>query len=109
MIDENGQRALKMLGAHNQQPVQALGPSGPNEPFCDSVRLQDLNRRTYDSGALRLEHGIEAVRELAIVITNQKANRLCSVAERPYDLPRMLGGPLGVRMGSCIPPGTRAG
>jgi hypothetical protein len=51
MIDENGQRALKMLGAHNQQPVQALGPSRPNEPFRDSVRLRDLNWRTDDSGA----------------------------------------------------------
>jgi hypothetical protein len=70
MIDVNGQRALEMLRARNQQPVQTFGPSGPNEPFRDSVRLWGLNRRPYDSGALRLEHGIEAVRELPITIAN---------------------------------------
>ena len=63
MIDINGQRALEMLGAHNQQPVQALGTNGPNKAFRNSVRLRRFNRRPYDSGALRLDHRIEAVRK----------------------------------------------
>jgi hypothetical protein len=88
-----------MLGAHNQQPVQALGPDGPNKAFCDPVRLWDLNRRLYDSGALGLEHSIETVRKLAIVVANQKTNRVRSVAERPRYARRLLRDPLGVGMG----------
>src|SRR5262245_53423666 len=98
MIDENRQGALEMLGTYNQQPVQALGPSGPDEPFRNSVRLRKVDRCPYDSDALRLEHGIEAVREFAIVIANQKTKRLWSVAERPRDLPRLLRDPLGAGM-----------
>ena len=76
MMDINGQRALKMSGAHNQQLVQALGTNGPNKAFRDSVRLRSLDRRSYNSGALCLEHGIKAVGELAIVIANEKPNWL---------------------------------
>jgi hypothetical protein len=67
--------------------------------FCDPVRLRALNRRLYDSGALGLEHSIETLRKLAIVVANQKTNRLRSVAERPRYLPRLLRDPLGVGMG----------
>jgi hypothetical protein len=58
MTDENRQDSLEILGAHNQRPVQALAPDG--------------------SGALGLEHGIEAVRKLPITIANEKTNRLWS-------------------------------
>lgn len=75
MMDINGQRALKMLGAHNQQPVQALGTNRPNNAFRESVRLRSSNQRPYDSGALRLEHCIKAVGELVIGIANEKPNR----------------------------------
>ena len=53
MIDEHGQRALEMLGADDQQPVQALGSSGPDEPFRDAIRLRNLNRSSHDLDALR--------------------------------------------------------
>src|SRR5437879_3694544 len=54
---------------------------------------------TISSQSKHLEHGIEAVRELAIVITNQKTNRLRAGAQRPRDLPRLLRYPIGVGMG----------
>ena len=76
VMDVNGQRALKMLGTRNQQPVQAFTTNGPNKAFRDSVRLRNLNRRPYDSGTLRLEHGIKAVSELAIAIADEKPNWL---------------------------------
>jgi hypothetical protein len=101
VIEEDRQGVLEMLGAHNQQPVQALGPDGPNKVFRDPVRLRGFDRRTYDSGALSLKHRIEAVRKLPIMIADQKMNRLQSVAERPRDLPRMLRDPLGVGMGGA--------
>ena len=88
-----------MRGAPNQQPAQALGPSGPNEPFRNGVCRRRLNRRPDDLGALRLEDRIKAVGELAIPIANQKPHRLRSVTERPRDLSRLLGDPLGVWMG----------
>jgi hypothetical protein len=70
--------------------MQAPEPNSPNEAFRDSIRLWGLNRRPNDSNVLRLEHLIEAGRELAVVIANQKTNRLRSVAERPRDLPRLM-------------------
>lgn len=76
MMDIYGSRALTMLGAHNQQPVQALRTNGPNTALRESVRLRSSNRRSYGSGTLRLEHGINAVGERVIVIANEKRNRL---------------------------------
>src|SRR5207248_7330766 len=74
MIDEPGKRALEMPGVHDQEPIHTLRPSGPDKPFRDSVRLGDLNRRTYDSRALRLKHDVETTRELAIVVANQESD-----------------------------------
>ncbi len=78
------------LCAHNQQPVQALGPDGPNKAFRNPVRLLGVE------SALGLEHGVEVAPELVIVITNQKTNRLRSVAQRPRALPPLLRDPIGV-------------
>jgi len=58
-----------------------------------------LNGRLYDLGTLGLEHRIKAIRELPITVANEKADRLCSVAERARDLPRPLRDPFGVKMG----------
>src|SRR2546427_9484730 len=87
-----------MTAVHDQQPVQTLGPYRPNEPFRDPIRLRCLNRRTNDSGALRLKHWVEAVRELAIVIANQKTNWGRALSERPCDLPRLLCDPFAIGM-----------
>ena len=82
-----------MTGIHDQQPVEAFGTRGPDKTFGDPIRFGNLNRRTNDSSAFRLKHRIEAVRELPVVIANDKTNGLRALAERPCDLPRLLRDP----------------
>ena len=72
MIDENGQHALEMPRAQDQYPVQTLRPSRPHEAFRDSICLRHLNGRPNNPPALGLKNGIEAGREFAIVVANQK-------------------------------------
>jgi len=74
MIDEDAENTLEMTNVCDQYPVQTFGSNGPNEPFRDSVRLRGLNWRTNDSDALGMRRGIKAVREFAIVVSNQKMN-----------------------------------
>ena len=78
VIDKHGQRPFEMSRVHGQHPVQTFGSDGSDEPFGDPIGLRHLNWRADDSGPLRFEHRIEAARELAIVIANQKANWLFS-------------------------------
>src|SRR5262249_27795113 len=72
VITEHGERERQMAFIQDQQPVQTLGSSGPDEPFSDSIRLRHLNRRANDSGPLTFKHRIEAGRKLAVVIADQK-------------------------------------
>ena len=71
MINEHGQRALQMACAQDQEPIQALGSRRADEALCDPIRLGCLNRRPNDLDVCGLEYGIEAARELAIVVANQ--------------------------------------
>src|SRR5262245_32155265 len=96
MINEHGERVLQMPCTQDQEPIQAFGSSGPDEPLGDPIGLGCLNRRPYDSDVFGLEDGIEAVRELAIAISDQKTNRFRPFGERPGYLPRLLRDPFGV-------------
>jgi len=82
----------------NEQPIEALSANGSHEPFRDPVRLGRLNRRPNDSNAGALKDGVEARRELAIVIADQHPHRLSALGERPGDLPRLLRDPRVVGM-----------
>ena len=96
MLDEHRERALQMCGVQHQKPIEAFCAGGPDEPFGDTVRLRRLNRRLDDSNALSLEHGIETVRELAVPISDEKANRFRPIGKGPGHLPRLLRDPVGV-------------
>src|SRR5205823_1608957 len=85
MIDEDLEGVLKVRRVPDQQPVQTFGPHGPHEAFRDPVRLWGLHRRPNHTHALGLKHGIEATRERAIAIANQKSNRLLPLNESPRD------------------------
>jgi hypothetical protein len=96
VIDEHGERVLQMPCAQNQEPIQAFGSNGSDEPLCDPIGFRRLNRRPYDSDVFGLEDGIEAVRELAIVIADQKTDWFLTFGERPGHVPRLLHDPFGV-------------
>jgi hypothetical protein len=58
-----------------------------------------LNRRPNKSDVVGLEYGIEAARELAIMIADQKTNRFRPFGTRSGHLPRLLRDPFGVGVG----------
>jgi hypothetical protein len=72
MLNRFGEYALQMPRAHDQEPIQALRSSGADEPFCDPIRLGCLNRRPNNSDVFGVKDGIEAARELGIVIGIRK-------------------------------------
>jgi hypothetical protein len=98
MIDEHRERAPQMAGVQDQEPIQTFRSDRPDKPLGDPIGLGCLNRRPNDSDVFGLEDGIEAVRELAIVIADQKANRFRPFGEGPGDLSRLLHDPFGVRV-----------
>ena len=61
--DEHSQRPLEMPRVQDEQPVKTCGSDGSNEPFRDAIGLRHLDGRPNDSGPLRLEDRIEALRE----------------------------------------------
>jgi len=87
-----------MAGVQDQEPIQAFRSDRPDEPLGDPIGLGCLNRRPNDSDVFGLEDGIEAVRELAILIADQKANRFRPFGEGPGDLSRLLHDAFGVRV-----------
>lgn len=98
MIDKCGQRSFEMPSTEREQPVETLGPGRSDEPFRNPIGFRRLNWRANDSRPLCLEHRIEAVRKLAVVIANQKAHRRVALGERPRDLSGVLRHPLAVGM-----------
>ena len=72
MLNKLGEYALQMPRAHDQEPIQALRSSGADEPFCDPIRLGCLNRRPNNSDVFGVKDGIEAARELGIVIAGSE-------------------------------------
>src|SRR5262245_38731310 len=101
MIDEYRERALKVTGVEDQQPIEALGTNSAHESFRDPIRLRRVNRRAHDTNARGLKHFIEASREFAIAISNQQANRLPAFIEHPRDLTCLLRHPRAVGMGGA--------
>lgn len=77
---------LKATAADNQQPVQALGPDGPNQALREGVGVGvgdgRLHRRDQHLGALRPEHVVEPTAELRVTIKDRQ-DRLhpCSVVD----------------------------
>jgi len=99
MIDEDLERVLKMACVQHQQPVQTFGSYRSHEALRNPVRLRSVHRCPNHTHALRLKHRIEATRELAVPVANQKTNRLLPFTESPRDLPCLLGDPPLVGMG----------
>ena len=59
VLDVLAQDAFEVAAVEDQQPVQALGANGSDEPFGDGVRLRRSCRRLDDPDAVRAEHLVE--------------------------------------------------
>src|SRR5262245_1580646 len=68
MLNEHREDALEMTCIQNQQPIEALRTSSPDESFGNPVRPRCLNRRANDTNASALKHRIKAPREFPVVV-----------------------------------------
>ena len=80
---------IKSQSRHSDRAVRTNRSAIPLASGC-------LNRRPDYSDVFGLEDAIKAVRELTIVIADQKTNRFLTFGERPGHLPRLLHDPFGV-------------
>jgi hypothetical protein len=67
-----GQHPSQVVLIDDQQPVEQLPAQGADHPFADRVRSRRLRRAGQNPDALRREHGVEGVSELAGAIPDQK-------------------------------------
>jgi hypothetical protein len=98
VIDVDGEDALELAAAGDQDPVQALAPHRADKALGVGVRLGRLDRRSDDLDAVAAEDLIEGAAELLVAIVDQGARRRGSVGERPGELARVLRDPCAARM-----------
>jgi hypothetical protein len=67
-----GQHPSQVMLIEDQQLVEELPAEGAYDPFADCVRSGCLWRAGENPDALRREHGIEGVGELACTIPDQE-------------------------------------
>jgi len=68
----SGQHPAQVMLIDDQQPVEELPAQGADDPLADRVRPGRLGWAGQNPGALRREHGVEGVGELACAIPDQE-------------------------------------
>jgi hypothetical protein len=76
VLDEDAQDAFEVAAVEDQQPVQAFGADGSDEPLGDGVCLRRSHRRLDDPDAVRAEHLVEGSAVLAVAVADQEAHAL---------------------------------
>ena len=96
VIDVDAQDAVELARADDQQPVQALGPCGPDEALGVCVGLWRAERRLDHRDALGAKDLVKSAGELRVAVADQERD----VAERTgeAEVACLLGDPAAVRM-----------
>jgi hypothetical protein len=81
----------KMTLTDWEQPIQALSTNGANHAFAMSVGSRRPRRRFQHRQTSTRQHLIDALREDAVAIVNQKAVRLITCGDHPKLLLRPFG------------------
>jgi hypothetical protein len=97
--DVAAQDVLEMAPAQDQNPVEALGPHSPYEPFRDRVRPWRPHRRLHDLHALRAENLVERAGELRVPVADQVTNFPELLLDR--QVARLLSDP-GAEIGALL-------
>jgi hypothetical protein len=84
--------------AADEQPVEALGPGGADEPLGKRVRARRSNRRADDARADRGHHVVEGSHELGVTIPDEEPNDVVLVLESCGEVACLLGDPAPGRM-----------
>ena len=93
VLDELCEHAFEMTLAADQQPVEALGPHGSDEPLGIRVCTRRAHGCADDSGAYRPQHFVERSDELGVAISDEEVNQAVLVLERRCKVSRLLGDP----------------
>jgi hypothetical protein len=90
VLDELFEDALEMTLVSDEQPVEALGPCGADEPFGERVRTRRADRGLDHSGTNRRQHFIEGPVELGSSISDQEFDDPAFVLECHCEIARLL-------------------
>ena len=99
MLDEDGQDGFEVTSIADQQPIQALGPDGPNPSFRIGVGPRRPDGGSDDAGVLGLEDPVEAGHELCVAVTDQELDLLVVVGQGGGQVAGLLGDPAADRVG----------
>ena len=96
MVGVDAKDVLEVAPVQDQQPIEALGTDGADEPLGDCVRLRRPHRRLHDPDAFAAEDLVEGAGVLAVAIADEEAH--AAVAEVEAEVARLLGHPLPGRV-----------
>jgi hypothetical protein len=90
--------AGKMLGANDQQVVQALPTDRPNPAPSDGIGVGRTDGRAEHLGPSRAPHVVERPGELRVPVADQESPHRSLIAEADDHVPGLLRGPEAGRM-----------
>src|SRR5262249_41760169 len=93
VIHEGNDHPFEMLLIQNEQQVETLRPYGSYEALGNRIRLRRAKWRAQDLNLLRPKHLIEALGELLIPVSDQKADGFRTIREGPRQLSGLLRDP----------------
>jgi hypothetical protein len=89
VVDVDAQHTLEVAAVEDQQPVDAFGADGSEEPLGDGVPLRRPHRSLHDPNPVAAEHLAEGAAVLVVAIADQQAHAL--VGEVDAEVARLLG------------------
>ena len=98
MIDVDAEHLLELSPADDQDPVEAVTSDGADPALGKRVRFRGLEGCADHFNTLAAEDLVEAVRELAVAIVDEEADRCRALRERPGQLTGLLNCPRSARV-----------
>src|SRR6266516_6834803 len=90
MIDVDAEHLLELSPADDQDPVETVTSDGADPALGKRVRFRGLEGCADHFNTLAAEDLVEAVRELAVSIADEEADRCRALRERPGQLAGLL-------------------
>ena len=92
-VGELIQHPLQMSIIEDEKMIETLISGCSHSSFGVSIRIRSPKGRGQNMETLADENGIECIRVLDIVVTDQKPQRVCLIIESPQDLSGLLCDP----------------
>jgi hypothetical protein len=98
MIDVDAEHLLELSPADDQDPVETVTSDGADPALGKGVRFRGLEGCADHFNTLAAEDLVEALRELAVSIVDEEADRCRALRERPGELTGLLNCPRSARV-----------